>query len=248
MRSLVCGCKQMQKPSSKINMVKRSKHFISSVTNMMKHYNHCQLLFMIETLSLSLYESIYIYIDTHAIIKTTEDTVSFIYQNLLPCIATLYPLWGHSPCQLAWAVCPGSRLATLQPWFWRRILGRGWWWKCIMENWQIFLGKTVPSNGLWEEDLPTFYCRWTGSCWWHILLIRWQQRSCIDVVKLRPLNLKLWRVNKCWTSPLHQRHYTADIIASFLLTMILDVTRTRWCRVGRLPFQEMEVPTLQVEK
>lgn len=49
-------------------------------------------------------------------------------------------------------------------------------------------------------------------------------------------------------SPLHQRHYTADIIAPFLLTMILDVTRTRWCRVGRLPFQEMEVPPLQVEK
>ena len=162
-------------------------------------------------------------------------------------MATLYPLRGHSPCQLAWAVCPGSGLATLQPWFWRRILGRGWWWKCIMEHWQIFWGKTVPSNELWEEDLPNFYCRWTRFCWWHIHLIRWQQRSCIDVVKLRPLNLKLWWVNKCWTSPLHQRHYTADIIAPFLLTMILDVTRTRWCRV-RLPFQEMEVPTLQVEK
>ena len=82
----------------------------------MTHYNHCQLRNMIETPSLSTCS------------KTTEGIIYLA--NILPCIATLYPLWPGpflcvSPCQLACAVRSGSRVATLQPGFWRSILGVG---------------------------------------------------------------------------------------------------------------------------
>lgn len=113
MRSLVCGCKQMQKPSSKINMVKRSKNSISSVTNMMRHYNHCQLRFMIETLSLSLalFESIYIYIyNTHAIIKTTEDIIYLPKSVALHC--QLVSSVGSLTMPVGLGCVPGQRIGN----------------------------------------------------------------------------------------------------------------------------------------